>query len=86
MGGKSGQPAPIAPPTPVPDEKAKMQAPSTAPGAIQAAQEEEKKKQEAGATLGSATQAKPMQKKKDPASYVATAPSGGVASSAVLTG
>lgn len=87
MGGKSApKPAPIAPPTPIPDEKANMHAPSTAPGAIQAAMEEEKKKNEAGMTLGSATQAQAKRQKRDPASMVQQAPAGGVASSSVLTG
>lgn len=88
MGGKSAPaaPAPPKPPEPIPDEKANMGAPGTAPGAIQAAIDEEKKRDQAGMTLGSAAQAQAKRQKKDPASMVQQAPAGGVASSSVLTG
>ena len=89
MGGKAPTPAepePIKPPDPKPDPNASPDR-TSAPGNVYAAAvaEEEDRKQ-AGATLGDTQQGKAQTRKRDPSSMVASGPTGGMASSAVLTG
>lgn len=88
MAGKSAPaaPAPVAPPTPIPDPNASSTKAigSTASTTAFATSEEGKKAAEAEKTgIGIVA---PQTRKKDPASTIANAAPGGLASSAVLTG
>lgn len=84
MGGKSAAPAaaPIAPPTPTPDANAAAAKVSTdATAASYASQNSGDGEKKSG--IGNAATPKVA---KDPASVANAAPSGGLSSSAVLTG